>query len=86
MGRLTLPFVHRQELVEHAIVNHEHHGSIERVVLQSEETLTGVIGLHIMHIGRGDELGVLTAIGCEGYSTMEEDFEVGPHLFEMLFA
>ena len=42
--------VERNKLVEHIVVEHEHHRCVGKVVLQSEETLTGVVGLHVVHL------------------------------------
>ena len=47
--------VHGYELVEHAVVDEQRHGFVSWVVLQSEEALAGIIGLHVVHVGRGEE-------------------------------
>ena len=78
--------VHRYKLVEHVIVYHERHGFVCRVVLQSEESLAGIVGLHVVHTGRRDELLVLLAVRGKGYTAMEEHLQVGPHLFQVVLA
>ena len=47
------------ELVEHVIVEHEQHRLVRRVVLYAEEALGGVVGLHVAHLWRGDQLLIL---------------------------
>ena len=76
------PF-HWLELVEHPIVKHQQHRLVSWVVLQTEEALTGIIGLHIMHVRRGNELLVLLAIRCKGHSSVEEHLQVRPNLLQM---
>ena len=74
--------VERNKLVEHIVVEHEHHRRVGKVVLQSEETLAGVIGLHIAHLRRADDLLILVAIGREGNAAVEKHLEVWPYLVE----
>ena len=76
----ALQFVHRDKLIENAIVYHQAHCGIARVVLQTEKALRGVVSLHVVHPGTFDELLVLFPIGGEGHPAVEEDFQVGPYL------
>ena len=76
----------RSKLVEYIIVEHQHHTAISRVILYAEETLRGVVGLHIMHITLGDKLLILLTVRCKGYSSMEEHLKVRPYLLQMLLA
>ena len=86
-GRAVLSeLVHRDELVEHAVVEHEHHRLVVGVVLQAEESLRGVVGLHVVHVGVADDLLILRAVGREGDSPVEEHLQVGPHLVDGLLA
>ena len=78
--------VHRDELVEHVVVEHQQHSLVGRVVLQSEETFAGIICLHIVHVGTCYKSFVLTAIRSECHSSVEEYLDVRPHLLKMLFA
>ena len=82
-GILLAKFIHRDELVEHTIVEHEQHGLVGRVILNAEEALTGIIGLLVVHIGRGDQSLVLFPVRREGHTPMEEHLDIGPHLFQM---
>ena len=74
------------ELIEHVVVNHEEHRLVLRVVLYAEESLTGIVGLLVVHAWRCDEVLVLLAVGSKGHASVEEHFEVGPHLFQMLLS
>ena len=78
--------VHRNELIEHAIVEHQQHRFVVRIVLNTEEALAGIVRLHIVHIRRGYQLLILLAIRRKGHTTMEEHLDIGPHLLQMLFA
>lgn len=73
-------------LVEDAIVEHEQEAAVGGFGLESEEALGGVVGLHVTHIGRGDEAGVTVAVRLEADAAVEEDFEVRPNLEEGLRA
>ena len=73
------------ELIEDAVIEHQHHRGIGRIVLQPEESLTGIISLHIMHRFRRDQLVVLVTIGSKGHAPMEEHFQVGPYLQQVVF-
>ena len=77
---------HRDELIEHPVVKHQQHRLVRRIVLNAEESLAGVIGLHIVHPWRGDELFVLFAVGRKGHTAVKEHFDVRPHLFQMRLA
>ena len=76
----------RDELVEHAIVQHEQHGGVGGVVLQAKEALRGVVGLHVAHPRRADQPVVLLAVGGKGHAAVEEDFEVGPDFVQVALA
>lgn len=52
--------------------------------MYGEESFGSVIGLDVVHVGVGDELPVLFAIGCETDSSVEKNFEVGPYFREVL--
>ena len=75
--------VHRDKLIEHPVVEHQQHRFIGRIILNTEETLTGIIGFHIMHVGRGDELLILFAVRREGHTTVEEYLDIRPHFLQM---
>ena len=83
---LRVELVHRQELVEHVVVEHQQHRLVRRVVLYAEEALRGVVRLHVVHTVALYDVLVLRAVGCERYATMEEHLKVGPHLVEALLA
>ena len=85
-GRVVGVILHRDELVENTVVEHEQQRRIVEVALDAEETLTGIIRLHIMHVGFGNQLLVLLVIGCERHAPVEEHFQVGPYLVERLLA
>ena len=86
-GRLrTVELVHRDEFEEDAVVYHQTHGSIGRVVLQAKEAFGGVVRLHVVHRRRSDKALVLLAVGREGHTAVEEDLQVGPYVFEVLLA
>ena len=78
--------VHRNELIEHPIVEHQQHRLVRRIVLNAEESLAGVIGLHIVHPWRGNQLLILLAVGREGHSAVKEHLDIRPHLFQMRLA
>ena len=78
--------VQGDELVEDTVVEHQQHRRIGGVVLYAEEALTGVVGLHVVHVRLGDELLILLSVGREGHTAVKKHFQVGPHLFEMLLA
>ena len=71
------------KLIEHPIVQHQQHGLVRRIVLDAKETLAGIVRLHIVHVGRGDELLVLLAVGRKRHSTVEEHLKVRPYLLQM---
>ena len=73
-------------LVEDAIVEHEQEAAVAGLRLESEEALGGVVGLHVTHVGRGDEAGVTVAVRLEADAAVEEDFEVRPNVEEGLRA
>ena len=72
--------LHGCKLIIDAIVQHQHHGGIGGVVLYAEETLGGIVGLHVVHVGLRYQLLVRLAIGCEGYTAVEEHLQIGPHV------
>ena len=78
--------IHRDELIEYPIVEHQQHRLVVGIILNTKETLAGVVGLHIVHIGRRYQLLILLAIGRKGYTTMEEHLDIGPHLLQVLLA
>ena len=82
----TVKLIHGDKLIEHTIIQHQEHGAVGWIVLQSKETLAGVIGLHVVHVvGRYHPL-ILLAIRSEGDTAMEEALQVGPHLIEVLLS
>ena len=85
-GMLASKLAHGDKFVEHIVVDHQQKALVRGVALYAKEALTGVIGLHIAHIGVGDELLVLRTIGRESYSSMKEYFQIGPHFLQMLLA
>ncbi len=85
-GVVVAELVHGDELIEHPVVDHQRHGLVGRVVLQSEEALAGIVCFHVVHAGRGDELFVLLAVRRESHAAVEEHLQVGPHLLEMRLA
>ena len=80
-GVVAAQLVHRDKLVEHIIVYHEQHGLVFRIVLYAKKALTGVIGFHVVHLGRCDKLLVLPAIRGEGNAAVKKNLEVRPHFF-----
>ena len=74
--------VHRDELIEHTVIEHQTHAWVGRIILQTEESLRSVVGLHIVHTRLGYQPLVLLTIGRESHSTMEEDFQIGPYLLK----
>ena len=83
---VLVQFVHGYELVEDVIVEHEQHGGVGEVVLYAEESFAGVVRLHVLHLAAAYDLLVLGAVGCEGHTSVEEHFQVGPHLVDELFS
>ena len=81
--RHDITSVHRLEFIEHAVVEHQQHRLVGRVVLQSEEALRSIISLHIMHVRRRDKLLILLTVRRKGHTSVEEHFQVRPHLFQM---
>ena len=75
-----------QELVEYAVVEHQEHALVGRVVLYAEETLAGVVGFHVVHLIACYDLLVLLAVGREGYSPVEEYLEVRPYVLDVLLS
>ena len=41
--------IDRYKFIEHAVVDHHQQAVFRRIVLQSEESLRSVVGLHVMH-------------------------------------
>ena len=78
-----LPRIQRNELVEYAVVEHQQHGLVCGIILNTEEPFTGIVGFHIVHVGRRDEALVLLAIRREGHTSVEEDLDIRPHLLEV---
>ena len=78
--------LHGRKLIIDAIVEHQHHGGVGGVVLYSEETLGGVIGLHVVHVGLRYQLLVGFTIRREGDASVEEYLQIGPHFLQMLLA
>ena len=83
---LRVELVHRQELVEHVVVEHQQHRLVRRVVLYAEESLRGVVRLHVVHAVALYDVLVLRAVGRERDAAVEEHLQVGPHLVEALLA
>ena len=76
----------RDEFVEDAVVDHQQHGAVGRVALRAEVAFGGIVGFHVVHLAAVDHLLVLFAVGCEGYTAVEEDFQIGPHFLQALLA
>ena len=83
-AHVLVQFVQWHKLVEHVVVQHEQHGMVRGVVLDAEETFRSVVGLHVVHARRADNLLVLVAIGCKGDAAVEKHFQVRPHFVERL--
>ena len=83
---LLAHLLQRDELVEDAIVYHQQHGRVGRVVLRAEVSFGSVVGLHVVHPAAADDLLVLLAVGGERHAAVEEDFQVGPYLLQTLLA
>ena len=81
-----MQFIHGDELVEHAIVEHKQHAGITGVVLYAEETLACVVGFHIVHVRLGDDLLVLLTVRGKRNSSVEEHFQVRPQLLNIFLA
>ena len=56
------------------------------VVLYAEESLRGVVSLHVVHLPRRDYLLILLAVWLKCYAAMEEDLKVWPHVLDVLLA
>ena len=82
----TVQLIHGDELIEDTIVKHQAHALIGGIVLKAEETFRGIVRLHIVHAWLGYQLPVLLAIGSKGHSAVEEDFQIGPHLFQTVYS
>ena len=82
-GIVLSKLIHRNEFIEHPIVEHQQHRLVIRIILNAEKAFAGIIGLLIMHIGRGDQTFVLFPVRCEGHATMEEHLDIRPYLFQM---
>ena len=82
----TLDFVHGDKLVEYAVVKHQAHRGVRRIVLYAKEAFTRIVCLHIVHCFRGYQTPVLLAVWCEGYAAMEEYFQIGPYFEEIVLA
>ena len=78
--------LHLHELIEHTVVEHEQHRLVCGVILYAEETLAGVVGLHVVHVWRRYQLFILLPVWREGHAAMEEYLQVGPHLVEVFLA
>ena len=74
------------KLVENAVVYHQQHGAVARIALRTEITFGGVVGLYVVHLAAAYHFLVLLAVGREGYATVEEDFQIGPHFLQALLA
>ena len=85
-GMFASKLTHGDEFVEHIVVDHQQKALVGGVALYAKETFTGVVGLHIVHVGAGDELLVLRAIGCKSDAPVKKHFQIGPHFFQMLLA
>ena len=77
---------HRNEFIEHPVVNHQHHGRVVEIILQSEETFTGIVSLHVVHFITADNLLVLFAIRGKCHSSMKEHFQIRPYLRQIICA
>ena len=75
--------IHRDKLIEYTIVKHQQHRLIVWIILNAKETLAGIIGLHIVHIRRGDKPLILLTIRRKRHATMKEYLDIRPYLFEM---
>ena len=51
--------------------------------MESEESFRSIVGFHVVHLVGRDEAQVLFAVGGESYASVEEHFEIGPHLGEV---
>ena len=60
------------ELVEHAIVEHQQHGVILGIILYAEESFRGIVGLHVVYLRRGDDLLILLAVRRKGDAAVEK--------------
>ena len=76
--------VHGDELIEDTVVEHEAHGEVGGVVLNAEEAFAGIVGLHVVHVGRRYQFPVLLAVRRERHTSMEEHFQIGPHLGQVV--
>ena len=72
--------VHRDELIENTVIRHHKQTGVCRIVLQPEEALGCVIGLHIMHLIRWNQGFILLPVRLETDSPMEEDLQIRPYV------
>ena len=77
-------FVHRDELIVYPVVQHEEHAGFAGVILNSEEALTRIIRLLVVHKLGGDERFVGLSVGRETNPPVEEYLEVRPYLGDRL--
>ncbi len=63
---------HRDKFVEYAFVNKQQQARVCRVVLYSEEPFRGIVGFHVVHLLRRNELLVLLPVGHKADAPMHE--------------
>ena len=73
-GIVAANFFERDKFIEDVVVEHEFHGLIGRIGLESEESFRSIVGFHVVHLVGRDEAQVLFAVGGESHSTVEEYF------------
>ena len=74
------------ELIEATVVQHQQHLVCVALLGNAEETLRGVVGLHIAHLLRGEHLVELCTVGLEAGTAVDEELHIGPHLQHILLA
>ena len=73
-GIVAANFFERDKFVEDVVVEHELHGLVGRIGLESEESFRSVVRLHVVHLVGRDEAQILFSVRGESHSTVEEYF------------
>ena len=68
------------ELEEGSVIQHQQHVAARRVVGHGEESLRSVVGLHVFHLLRRNQLLERRPVGRELHASVGEHLQPGPHL------
>ena len=81
---IVVKLFHGNELEEDAIVNHQAHGRVVGIVLQTEESLGRIVCFHIMHTGGRDKVMILFFVRSKGNASVEEYLQIGPYFAQIV--